>query len=1456
MRRGWRLAWLAVWAFLGMGWAVGAGAANAAWSPAKGPLMTRWAAEVSPERVHPEYPRPQLVRSDWLNLNGLWQYAIVPTNVVRPERWEGDILVPFPVESALSGVMKPVGPDRRLWYRRNFEVPTAWKGRRVRLNFGAVDWASTVWVNGREMGRHRGGYDAVTLDITEALRPEGGQELVVSVWDPSDAGTQPRGKQVRRPGGIFYTPTTGIWQTVWLEPVAESHVAGSLRIVPDVDHEAVEVTVVVRMERDVEVRVEVFDGTTRVAEAVEQGRGVRSTFGPTVRLKLPGAKLWSPDSPFLYDLRVTVSEGGKGVDEVRSYFGQRKIAMARDGRGVNRLFLNNQPLFQFGPLDQGFWPDGLYTAPTDEALRYDIEMTRKLGFNMARKHVKVEPDRWYYWCDKLGLLVWQDMPSGDRGISGKAPDITRTPEDGAQFEAELRAMVNGLFNHPSIVMWVPFNEGWGQWDTARITEFVRSLDPTRLVNHASGWTDRGAGDVNDIHVYPGPGAPRLEPNRAGVLGEFGGLGLPVKGHTWQDEKNWGYRSYGTSEELTEAYLALIRKLRPLTGESGLSAAVYTQTTDCEVEVNGLMTYDRALVKLDADLVASANRTVYQPPEPRRSEGTRLVPPSTPLVTGDPYFSVWSPADRLTDEDTVHWTGRPHRLSSLIRIDGRAYRVMGASPASVPPLPQTGLEVLPTRTIYTFEGAGVRLELTFLNAALPEEIDLLSRPVTYVTYEVRSLDGKPHAVDGLFAASGELAANTPGQEMEWTLEQPGGVDAIKIGTRAQPVLVKKGDDLRIDWGYLYLAADPAMSVLRGGPARSGAFGSFLESGANPPRVQTVAPAWGRTADQTVGTMTFAFGSVAERPVTRWLMVAYDDLHSIQYMRKNLRPYWRRNGWEAADLLKAAAAEYPKLVERCRAFDVELMTDLERVGGVKYAKLAALAYRHCFAASKFVADDHGQPLSFSKENFSNGCIGTSDVFYPMAPQFLLFGPSLAKSFLVPFLNYAASDRWRFPFAPHDLGTYPHANGQVYGGGERTEENQMPVEESGNVLLLLAAVALMEGNADFAGLYWSRVEQWAAYLKAKGFDPENQLCTDDFAGHLAHNVNLSAKAICGLGAFGKLAAMRGDAAKAAEYGAIAREFAARWVREAGEGDRFRLAFDRPGTWSQKYNLVWDRILGLGLFPDTVLRQEIDYYRKIQNRYGVPLDNREKYTKLDWIVWTASLTRDRGDFEALVDPVFRWLNETPDRVPMSDWYDTVTGRQVGFQARPVVGGVFLPLLHDAALWRKYASRDRTRAANWAPLPKAPKLTVVVPTAREQQVPWRYTTRRPAAEWAQADFEASDWSEGPGGFGTAGTPGSAVGTEWKTSDIWIRRTFELPAGAGVDSLQLFLHHDEDAQVYLNGVRIAELEGYTSDYEPVPLTAQAVQALRPGRNTLAIHCRQTSGGQYIDAGLVRVEAAR
>jgi hypothetical protein len=1420
------------------------------WRPAAGPLLTRWAHDVTPQNVLPEYPRPQLVRQDWHNLNGLWDYAIVDRASARPTQWAGQILVPFPVESALSGVMQSVGPEKRLWYRRTVEVPAAWKTKRLRLHFGAVDWQTTVWVNGTEVGSHTGGYDAFDFDITSALRPGGDQEIVVAVWDPTDAGFQPRGKQVRKPNGIWYTPTTGIWQTTWLEPVEASHVSG-LRVTPEVDQSAVTIqtTVEAASEGEVEVQVEVLDGRDVVQSGKIATRAGRETVSPRISLKIPAPKLWSPDSPFLYDLRVTLRHDGRQVDEVRSYFGLRKTSLVKDAQGILRLGLNNQPLFQFGPLDQGFWPDGLYTAPTDEALRYDIEVTKQLGFNMARKHVKIEPARWYYWCDKLGLLVWQDMPSGDKYIGGRDPDITRTPESARNFETELKALIDGFYHHPSIVMWVPYNEGWGQWDTCRIVDLIKQWDPTRLVINASGWTDRKCGDVLDIHSYPGPAVPRLEANRAVVLGEFGGLGLPVKGHTWQDERNWGYRSFKTADDLTEAYLGLIRKLHPMTGERGLAAAVYTQTTDVEIEVNGLMTYDRALIKMDAALIADANRAVYVPPPPRRAVGKTLVPPAAPLVACDPYFSIWSQADRLTDEDTTHWTGSPHRLASLVRIDGRAYRVMGASPARVPALPQTSLTVLPTRTIYTFEGAGVALTLTFMTAALPEEIDLLSRPVTYLTYEFRSTDGKTHNVALYFDAAGELAVNTANQAVTWSSEVVGDLAVLKVGSKDQPVLAKKGDDLRIDWGYFYLAAPQASVSAQGFANRGVAQGGFAENGWQSPLVTALeAPAAGGDVHAA---LAIDVGQVAAPTVSRWLMLAYDDLYAIQYMGQNLRPYWRRAGWEAADLLTAAARDYDALRQRCAGFDNELMGDLTRAGGENYARLCALAYRQCFAAGKFVADAHGQPLQFSKENHSNGCIGTSDVFYPMAPQFLLLGPSLAKSFLVPFMNYAASERWKFPFAPHDLGTYPKANGQVYGGGERSEENQMPVEESGNLLLLMAAVAQMEGHAEFAGLYWKQLEQWAGYLKDKGFDPENQLCTDDFAGHLAHNVNLSAKAICGLGAFAKLCQMRGDWAQAAEYFQLAREFAQRWVKEADDGDHFRLAFDKPGTWSQKYNLIWDRILGLNLFPDAVRRKEMDHYQKVQNRYGLPLDNRETYTKLDWITWTATLTQDRADFTALIDPVVRFLNETPDRSPMTDWYQTKTGRKVGFTARPVVGGVFAHMLYAPATWSKYAQRDRTRAARWAPMPRPPVTVSLWPTADEQPLRWRYTMRRPGNDWFKPEFDAGSWAEGPAGFGTRGTPGAVIGTEWNSSQIWLRREFDLPTGEWGDVL-LKVHHDEDVEIYLNGVLAATAGGYTTQYENLPIHASARATLQPGKNLVAVRCRQTDGGQYVDVGLVSV----
>ncbi|MHC4325998.1 MAG: glycoside hydrolase family 2 protein, partial [Planctomycetota bacterium] len=578
---------------------------HAKWKPANGPLMTRWAGRISPKNAHREYPRPQMVRKSWQNLNGLWDYAIVHKSQPQPDVFDGRILVPYPIESALSGVMKPVGRENRLWYRRTFRIPRTWKGSSVLLHFGAVDFDTTVWVNGTQVGTHQGGYDPFTFDITDALNDTGQQQVVLSVWDPTNAGTQPRGKQVSKPRGIWYTAVTGIWQTAWLEPVPGAYIK-SIRIIPDIDNKSVRITAACSNPAGHSVEIEARDGW--FTKAKNKGNP-----GEEIVLKFKKPKLWSPDSPFLYDLEVSLKDGkGKKADAVSSYFGMRKIEIGKDEKGINRLLLNNKTLFQYGPLDQGWWPDGLYTAPSDAALRYDIEVLKKLGCNMLRKHVKIEPARLYYWCDKLGLMVWQDMPSGDKYIGGNDPDIERSPESARQFEAELKAMITTFYNHPSIIMWVPYNEGWGQWDTARITDLIKELDPTRLVNSASGWTDRGVGDVHDIHSYPGPAVPPVEENRAGVLGEFGGLGLPVKGHTWQDEKNWGYRSYKTPEELTDAYVALIDNLRSLISD-GLAAAVYTQTTDVEIEVNGMMTYDRAMIKMDAKKAAKANNRLYLPP---------------------------------------------------------------------------------------------------------------------------------------------------------------------------------------------------------------------------------------------------------------------------------------------------------------------------------------------------------------------------------------------------------------------------------------------------------------------------------------------------------------------------------------------------------------------------------------------------------------------------------------------------------------------------------------------------------------------------------------------------------------------------------------------------------------------------------------------------------------------------
>jgi hypothetical protein len=571
--------------------------AAADWRPAENTLTTPWTAQVRPDAVLPEYPRPQMVRASWTNLNGLWDYALADKEA-RPTTYNGSILVPFPIESALSGVKRPVSAGQQLWYRRPFNAPEL-NGGRLLLHFGAVDWRTHVYVNGVAVGEHQGGYDAFTFDITKALKPSGPQELVVAVWDPADSGLQPRGKQVTTPKGIWYTSVTGIWQTAWMERVPLAYI-NRLALTPDPDRARLS------------VRVETFAPEQFTAVARMNGKEVGRVSGVTnVETSIPiaQAKLWSPDSPTLYDLEVSLASG----DTVKSYFGMRKIELRKDTAGVNRLFLNGAPLFQIGPLDQGWWPDGLYTAPTDEALRSDIEALKKLGFNMMRKHVKVEPARFYYWCDRLGLMVWQDMPSATTGDPltkiprNSAADGVLDPVSAAEFERELRSMMRNLGNAPSIVAWVPFNEGWGQHDTNEILDMVRRLDPSRLVDGPSGWEDRGYGDMKDMHAYPGPDMFSVVEGRASVLGEFGGLGFPVPDHLWwTDKRNWGYRTLPTQDALRAAYEDLIAKLMPLAAK-GLAAAIYTQTTDVEGEVNGLMTYDRRVMKFDAAKLAELHR---------------------------------------------------------------------------------------------------------------------------------------------------------------------------------------------------------------------------------------------------------------------------------------------------------------------------------------------------------------------------------------------------------------------------------------------------------------------------------------------------------------------------------------------------------------------------------------------------------------------------------------------------------------------------------------------------------------------------------------------------------------------------------------------------------------------------------------------------------------------------------
>jgi hypothetical protein len=662
------------------------------------------------------------------------------------------------------------------------------------------------------------------------------------------------------------------------------------------------------------------------------------------------------------------------------------------------------------------------------------------------------------------------------------------------------------------------------------------------------------------------------------------------------------------------------------------------------------------------------------------------PPAVPLVAHDPYFSIWSMADRLTDVNTRHWTGLDQPLTGLVRIDAATYRFMGADPRQVPAMPQVSLRVTPLHTVYTFEAAGVQLEVTFFTAALPQDLAALSRPVDYLTWNISSADGRPHSVSLLLDVSPLVAVNSEDEEVTWGRSKLAGIEVLRVGSRDQRVLNRGGDNLRIDWGYFYLAVpDQGETTL---VTADNAIASFMASGDLPQSDDMEMPRQPRNGASHLA-ISLRTEVSAAKPASRHVLLAFDEQYSIEYLGRKLRPYWRRNGQTAAAMLAEAEAQYPRLEERGKRFDEELTSDLEHAGGKSYAELGTLAYRQTLAAHGFAADIDDTPLLFPKENFSNGCISTVDVLYPSAPFFLFFNPALLEAQLKPVLEYSALPRWRWPFAPHDLGTYPLADGQVYGGGELTEENQMPVEESANMLILVDALGSAQGNWHLAEKYWPQLTKWADYLNAKGLDPENQLSTDDFAGHLAHNANLSIKAIEGLAAYSQMAKNLGNTKVAEQYGGAAKQMAGQWQSMALEGDHYKLAFDKPGTWSQKYNLVWDQLLALDLFPPSVRKTEIAFYLQHLNQYGLPLDNRADYTKLDWELWTATLTEDASQFAAFMDPIGKWLSETPSRVPLTDWYDSKTGRMLHFQARSVVGGVFIKALADRDLrekWKKFS--------------------------------------------------------------------------------------------------------------------------------------------------------------------------
>jgi hypothetical protein len=775
--------------------------------------------------------------------------------------------------------------------------------------------------------------------------------------------------------------------------------------------------------------------------------------------------------------------------------------------------------------------------------------------------------------------------------------------------------------------------------------------------------------------------------------------------------------------------------------------------------------------------------------------------------------------------------------------------MGNDPPDTPALPQVSVKVTPTRSIYDFENSNVHVTMVFMTAALPHDLEALARPLSYITWQARSIDGKAHDVSIYDSASSELAVNTNDQSVNWSRQTMGPLTALRVGSDTQKLLSPRGDDTRIDWGYAYAVASTKQSHSAIG-GDSELLAGFIANGALPSQDDTRQHR-AVTDDQPVLAFTFDLGSVASTPVDRHLMIGYDEIWAVKFHGEKLRPYWRRNGATPTDLFEAADRDYPKLALRCAKFDNDLIADLTKMGGARYAQIASLALRESFAGNGLAADDNKQPLLFTKESTSDGDIATVDVIFPQDPMMVLLSPSLAKATVAPVLAYAASPVWKFPNAPHDLGTYPIASADG-GAGE-----EMTVEESGNMLILCDAITQEDGNAKFITPYWTQLQTWADYLAQYGLDPGDQLCTDDFMGHLAHNANLSIKAIVALAAYSDMCKWKGDTANATKYADLAKADAQHWMTTADAGDHSLLAFDKPGTWSQKYNLVWDKILGLNVFPGSLAQTEVNYYKTVMQQYGLPLDSRTRITKTDWSVWAATLADNQADFETLVSPIYDYLSNTTTRDPLSDSYVTDDIHSGGMHARPVVGGLFVKLLSDRAMWKKWSAGDLVHASNWAPMPSQPKIEYIFGNPSTDAGLWKYaTTANPPAsqDWTKPDFDDSSWKSGAGPFGNWAPDNVPVRTSWTDTpgDIWIRRTITLPEDA-TGQLTFMVYHDEDVEIYVNGVLAAEDAGYNSLYEPLDISAEALALLKPGATiTLAAHVRQTTGGQGVDIGIARI----